>query len=127
MELKKTQSNKSVVEFSLAITERKANNEGDTNWINFTAWEGRAEALARYLKKGDLVYVFGKLVNQKYQDREGNNRYKMYVLVEGFEFLPNKRDMNDYVYVDDNRYEEEEEHQTIKIDDSDLPFLLNYD
>ncbi len=39
-------------------------------------WERRAEVAERYLKRGDRIYIEGSLQTRKYQDRDGNDRWK---------------------------------------------------
>lgn len=90
LDLKVTESNKKVIEFSLADT-KKVNGNEVTTWVNFVAWEGKAETLTQYLRKGDVVYVEGELRNQKYKTKEGQDRIKTFVLVNNFQLLPNAK------------------------------------
>lgn len=90
IELKKTENGTSLVDFSLASTEKYKGQER-TTWIQCTAWSGIAETIAKFVHKGDLIYVEGKFRNDKYQDKDGQTKYKAYMLVAGFEFLPNQK------------------------------------
>ena len=90
LDLKVTENNKKVIEFSLADT-KKVNGNEVTTWVNFVAWEGKAETLTQYLRKGDVVYVEGELINQKYKTKEGQDRIKTFVQVNKFQLLPNAR------------------------------------
>ena len=101
LELRITKDNKKVVEFSLAETE-KINNEEITTWVNFVAWESKAETLSKYLMKGDKIFVEGKLRNQKYNTKEGIERHKTFVVVNNFELLPNSRKKEEKEKVADN-------------------------
>lgn len=69
-EVRKTQSQKSVCNFSLAC-ERDHNKAVD--FINIVAWEELAD-LAGNLRKGQLVTVDGRLQTRKYTDKDGNGR-----------------------------------------------------
>lgn len=108
LELKTTQSGRSVLEFSLADTE-KVNDKEITTWINCVVWEKRAENISRFSRKGDMIFVEGKIRNEKYQDKDGNNRYKTYLLVNNFTFLPNNR-------------EEKETRNDLGFTESEIPF-----
>lgn len=67
-----------VVKFSLATTEvyRLKDNriQADTQWHTVIAWGGLAGLINRYVKKGSLLYVEGKIRYRKYEDREKQAR-----------------------------------------------------
>jgi single-strand DNA-binding protein len=86
-DLKTTQSGKSVCSFSLATTETY-NGEKHPTWHNIVAWGKQAEVLAKYLHKGDAVYIEGRIDNRSYDDKEGNKKYISEVVVREFQFLP---------------------------------------
>lgn len=90
LDMKITETNKKVVEFSIADTEKYGEQEV-TTWLNCVAWEGKAETLAKYVHKGDMIYLDGKIRNQKYKTKEGQERFRTYLLVENFTLLPNVR------------------------------------
>lgn len=92
IELKSTQSGTNYVQFDLAVGngKDKEGNERPTDFINCVAWEKRAENLSVYVHKGHRVAIEGRLKVDKYQNEKGENRYKTYVLVEGYEFLESK-------------------------------------
>lgn len=91
MELRVTNSNKKVVEFSMADTKKAKDGQDITTWINVVAWENRADTLAKYVNKGDMLYIEGELRNQKYTTKEGIERYKTFILLDNFQLLPNAR------------------------------------
>ena len=86
IELRKTQSNKSVIKFTIAVDE--GNNR--TQFIECQAWEGLAETIQKYVLKGDMVNINGKLINNNYESN-GVKYYSYLVLVGGMTLLPNKR------------------------------------
>ena len=90
IELRKTEQGTSVIEFSLADTEKYKDQE-KTTWLRCVAWSGIADTIQRYVRKGDKIYVDGKYRHEEYTNKEGQKRYKDYLLVAGFEFLPNSR------------------------------------
>lgn len=51
-----------------------------TEWHAVTVWGKRAEALAKFLHKGDRLFVEGRLASSSYQDREGVKRYQTEVV-----------------------------------------------
>lgn len=91
MELRVTNSNKKVVEFSMADTKKAKDGQDITTWINVVAWENKADTLAKYVNKGDMLYIEGELRNQKYTTKEGIERYKTFILLDNFQLLPNAR------------------------------------
>ena len=81
--------------FSLATNEtyiKKATNEKvtETEWHNCIVRNKQAETLEKYLKKGDQIYVEGKLKTRKWQDKDGNDKYSTEINVFSFTFLSNK-------------------------------------
>ncbi len=65
--------------FSLATTEVYKNKEGvkteHTEWHNIVLWRGLAEVAENYLKKGNTVYIEGRIRKREYEDKEGQKRY----------------------------------------------------
>ena len=49
--------------------------ETKTEWHRIVAWDRLAENAERYLQKGKLIYVEGRITYRSYQDRDGNTRY----------------------------------------------------
>lgn len=91
LELRYTQTNKSVCEFSLVVN-RIGQEQAD--FITCQVWGGQAENLTKYQGKGSLVGITGSLRVDKFQDKDGNNRYKTYVLVSNIEYLGTKKEGN---------------------------------
>lgn len=54
-----------------ATGERREN----TDWHNIVLWRGLAEVAGKYLKKGQKIYVEGKLKTRSWQDKDGSTRY----------------------------------------------------
>src|SRR5690606_29143787 len=55
-------------------------------------WRGLADVAAKYLQKGKLVYIEGKLRTRNYEDKEGIRRYITEVVVDNFTLLGRKSD-----------------------------------
>ena len=115
LELRKTKSDKSVCEFTLA-TNRVGNEDAD--FISCMVWNQQAENLCKFQGKGSLIAVFGELRTDSYEV-EGQKRYKTYVLVNTIEFLSKKTESNQDI---DKISSKTEVQQTIEYSDSDLPW-----
>lgn len=77
-ELKRTQSGKTMLSFTLAVSRQKDN----TDFIRCTAWGKSAEFIQKYFTKGSMIAVLGNIRAGNYTDRDGNTRYIMNVSVE---------------------------------------------
>ena len=83
VELKTTTSGKSVASFTLA---NNGYNDA-TNFINVVAWNKTAELLAQYAPKGKQLAITGRLTTRGYEDKDGNKRQAVEVVVEDFNFV----------------------------------------
>ncbi|MCB9361603.1 MAG: single-stranded DNA-binding protein [Flavobacteriales bacterium] len=63
-----------------------------TEWHNVVVWRGLAEIAEKYLKKGNQVYIEGKLRTRQWQDKDGNNRYTTEIVGDNMQMLGGKRD-----------------------------------
>ena len=90
IEVRKTPSNKSVANFTMAVDDSHGENK-KAQFINCVAWEKSAETIAKYVHKGDMFAITGKLV-QKNTEKNGEVTNRSYeVVVNGFTFLPNAK------------------------------------
>ena len=83
--------------FPLATNEtytNKQTNEKVTNteWHNIVVRNKAAEICEKYLKKGDRVYIEGRLKTRKWQDDKGNDRYSTEIACTDFTFLTAKNE-----------------------------------
>ena len=86
-EVRHLENGTAVANFSIATTESyKDRNTGEvisnTDWHNIVVWRKLAEIVEKYLKKGNKVYVEGKLRTRSWQDKEGATRYTTEVVVD---------------------------------------------
>jgi len=89
-EKNETSNGKTVVRFSLPL-HNPFSKEGDkTEWMQCEVWNKPAEFLAQYGTKGSLVVVEGRLRNQRYEDKEGNTRYRTFVSVDSLRLRNNR-------------------------------------
>ena len=72
-ELRHTQSGKPVSSIRLA-TNRTVKGEEETQFHSIVCWDRLAETTATYVKKGDPLYVKGRLQYRSFQDEEGKER-----------------------------------------------------
>lgn len=83
-----------VTKFSLAVNRVSRNPGGErqeeTEWFNITAWRQLAETCSQYLKKGQKVYIEGRLQTRRYNDRNGVERTAVDVIANDMEMLTPK-------------------------------------
>ena len=82
-----------VASLTLATTERgyKLQNGTEvpdrTEWHNVVLWRGLAETVEKYVKKGDKLYIEGKIHTRSYDDRNGVKRYVTEIWADSMEML----------------------------------------
>jgi single-strand DNA-binding protein len=125
-ELKTINSGKSVCSFRIANDSgyKDASGQSQTNWLDVTAWGKTAEFVCKYFPKGALIAIEGRLQSRNYQDKSGNNRNAVEVVVNNVSFAGNKEPAQSQNVANravsapvaaNNEYEPIE-------DDGDLPF-----
>ena len=96
-ELKYTPAGRAVCNFSLATSRRwNAQDEGTkeaTTWHNMVAWGKQAEVLNEHCHKGKEMYFKGRIDNRSYEDKEGVKKYISEVVVEEFQFIGPREDV----------------------------------
>ena len=94
-ELKKTPSDVSVTNFSIAVQRAyKSGEEAVTDFINIVAWRSTAEFICRYFKKGKMIGIEGSIQTRKWVDNDGNNRTAFEVVANNVQFVESKREDN---------------------------------
>jgi len=87
-----------VASFPLATTESfRDKNSGEkreqTEWHNIVMWRALAESVEKSeLKKGDRVYIEGKIRTRKWNDKDGNQRFTVEIVADTFTIINRKRD-----------------------------------
>jgi len=93
-EIRYLPSNMAVVSLGLAINRRWRNQQGEqqeeTTFVDCEAFGRSAEVISQYLRKGRPLFVEGRLKLDQWQDKEGNNRSKMKVVIESFQFVDSR-------------------------------------
>ena len=131
-ELSQTPSGITMCRFSLAVSRRFANADGEreTDFFNVVAWRGLAENCGRFLKKGNKACVVGSLQIRSFDGQDGQRRTSVEVSADDVEFLTPKNAGGDSGSYDDFRSEPKAQPRKAKSiadlepveDDGDLPF-----
>lgn len=93
-ELKRTPGGTPVTTFSLAVDRDFRNQKGDkeTDFIDIVAWRNTAEFVSRFLTKGRMAVVEGRLQLREYTDRDGSKRRVAEVIAEQVYFADSRRE-----------------------------------
>jgi single-strand DNA-binding protein len=114
----------SVANFPLATSETYRNKENqkvtNTEWHNIVVWRGLAEVVEKYVKKGDPLYIEGKIRTRSYDDKDGNKKYITEIFADNMQMLGSKQSNNN-----DSSSEEKQPETDIETppqEEDDLPF-----
>lgn len=95
-ELKYTPGNVAIANFSVATTESYKDKSGNlqerTEWHRIVTFGRTAEVMGEYLKKGQQVYVEGRLQTRSWDDDKGQKRYITEIVALTVQFLGKKQD-----------------------------------
>ena len=88
-ELTTTTSGISVCRFTLAVSRRFTNSEGEreTDFINIVVWRNAADNCHKFLRKGSKAAVVGNLQTRSYDAQDGTKKYVTEVVAEEVEFV----------------------------------------
>lgn len=118
-ELRRTQGGTAVTSFTMAVDRdfKAQSGEKETDFIDVVAWRNTGEFAAKYLAKGRMAAVEGRIQVRDWQDKDGNRRKSVEVVADNVYFADSKRDSKpqESRTVDDQEFDEIE-------DDDDLPF-----
>jgi single-strand DNA-binding protein len=82
--------------FSLATTEHSRDKEGNevqhTEWHNIVMWRGLAEIAEQYLRKGNQVYIEGKIRTRSFDAKDGTKKYITEIQADNLVLLGGKRE-----------------------------------
>lgn len=89
-----------VVKFGIAMNERFQGDGGEwrdrTTFVDVTMFGKRAEAFAKFHRKGSLAFVHGRLRLDEWDDKQtGQKRSKLYVVADGWEFVRGRSESGD--------------------------------
>ena len=96
LELKQTSNNNSSLNITLAVerTFKDQNGQKQTDFINCKAFGKRAETIAQYCQKGDLIGVTGSIQTGSYKKQDGTTVYTTDVMIDGLTFFPKPQQDN---------------------------------
>ena len=116
-ELTTTNNGVSVCRFTLAVSRRFANAEGEreTDFINIVVWRNLADNCHKFLKKGSKAAVVGNIQSRSYDANDGTKRYITEIVAEEVEFISTKSEMT-------GARSEDEVAKLEPITDDNLPF-----
>lgn len=120
-EIQYIEGNIPVAKFPLATTEMRKEKSGnqvsETTWHNVVLWRGLAELAEKYLHKGSLVYLEGKLRNRSYEDKDKIKRIYTEIVAENLVMLDKRKDAKP---PEENHNEEEDNDRFNVSFDDDL-------
>ena len=85
-----------VSKISLATSENWKDKDGqkkeETTWHTVIAWRGLAEVIEKYVKKGDLLYVEGRIKTRTWEDKDGKKNYTTEIQADNIQMLGGKKE-----------------------------------
>lgn len=97
-ELRSTPSGSQVCSFAVAVNDgyrtKDGNNVDSVSYIDCVAWNKAGEIISQYAKKGSGILVSGRLRQDRFEDKQGNKRSRLSVVVEDFNFLNGRDNAN---------------------------------
>ncbi|MDD5568878.1 MAG: single-stranded DNA-binding protein [Candidatus Pacebacteria bacterium] len=134
-EIRSTPSGQSVCSFSLATNrvwkDASGQKKEDSQFHRIVLWQKLAETASKFLTKGSLVLIEGRIQNRSWEDKTGNKRYTTEIIGEGLQLGPRSSGFSGDAKVPDqktnNKKAEEGEDIPIiedgeEIDIKDIPF-----
>ena len=89
-EERRLESGKAVTNFTLAVD--RDHNREETDFIDCVAWNGTAEFVSKYFRKGSMCIVSGRLQMRKYEAKDGTNRTAYEIVADSVYFVESKKD-----------------------------------
>lgn len=123
VEVRTTTSGQSVANFSLAVNRSWRGQDGQqqdqTSFINCVAWGKVGDIIAQYVHKGSPLLVSGRLDQRSYQDKDGNKRSAVEVVVEDFNFVGGGRSDDPSLSAPSNNQSTNSKSQDVVVEDID--------
>jgi single-strand DNA-binding protein len=95
-EVRHLEGGTSVARFTLATSDSYKNKAGEliknTEWHNIVAWRQLADLAEKYIRKGNQIYVEGKITNRQYDDKDGVKRYINEIVADNIRLLGRKEE-----------------------------------
>jgi single-strand DNA-binding protein len=94
-EMRYIPSGKPVTSFSVATSRSWTNSDGErreeTEWFNVVAWGNLAEICKQHIRKGQQVYIEGRLQTRSWEDHEGKKRFRTELVANEMILLGDRR------------------------------------
>jgi single-strand DNA-binding protein len=123
-EVRHLDSGVAVASFPLATSETYKNKENqkvtNTEWHNIVVWRGLADVAEKYVKKGNPLYIEGKIRTRSWDDKDGIKRYTTEIVADNMQMLGTKQSNEESASAPENISTEDIEN--IPAEDDDLPF-----
>ena len=110
-ELRYTPNGMATLSFSIAVDRQVRNQDGSrqADFINCVAWGQQADFMSRYVHKGNMLAVAGRIQTRNYQGQDGQTRYVTEVVVESVENMtprdPNQAPQGNFTQPQQNQYQ----------------------
>ena len=126
-EVKFMPNGNAVVNLSIA-TNRKFKNQDTgayddkTEWHRVVFFNKPAETIGQYVKKGQQLYVEGRLQTRKWQDKDGVEKYSTDIISDNFTFIGSKSDSGSNEQFSKEKNNDDFNQATSTNQDDDIPF-----
>lgn len=88
--IRHAESGKSVANFTLAVD--RDHNREETDFLDVVAWNGTADFVSKYFRKGQMAVVSGRLQTRKWEAKDGTNRTAFEIVADSVYFGEAKRE-----------------------------------
>ncbi len=123
-DLQYLEGNIAVAKFPLATTETFKDKSGNlvsqTEWHTVVLWRGLAELAQKYLHKGSLVFIEGRLRTRNWEDKDKNKRFSTEIVGDNLVMLDKRKENGEYQSASENG-----QHDISNIPVQDISFDAN--
>ena len=99
-DLQYLEGNIAVAKFPLATTETYKDKNGalvsQTEWHTIVLWRGLAELAQKYLHKGSLVFIEGRIRTRNWEDKDKNRRFSTEIIGDNLVMLDKRKEQTDH-------------------------------
>ncbi|GAA4459864.1 single-stranded DNA-binding protein [Nemorincola caseinilytica] len=100
-DLQLLEGNIAVAKFPLATTETYKDKNGNlvsqTEWHTIVLWRGLADLAQRYLHKGSLIYLEGRIRTRTWEDKDKNKRFSTEIIGDNLVMLDKRKEQNEHM------------------------------
>lgn len=124
-ELRKTNSDTPVASFTLAVDNRTKSADGNktASFIPITVWNEQATNVCKFVRKGSLVGVDGRIMQRSFERKDGTKANVLEVIADSVQFLEPKGNKGEQQSKEDVSHDaDESKMDSVDIVNDDLPF-----